>query len=300
MMPPIVSETDGRILREMFAHPDQWSETRKKIDVLGYSDLWLNKQFSDDELKTWLPMLEKWGIKLGLEVGAVKPWGQTGKEAFDRGTLLWDRFQRLGGKIGAITMDEPLYCCRYDIKKPDAYAVEQTADFIALVRQKYPDIAIEETEPYPSISVADHIAWIDALQARLKQMNVRGLDSYRVDVNWSNFTCEDLPGNCPMPGNWVGVKRIETACRERKIPFNLIYWASDEPNLQRMGLAGESTWYLDIMWQGDAYALVGGAPDTYCIESWINVPLAAVPETEQWTFSRSVLDFCNRFIKREK
>jgi len=300
MMPPSPNASDGRVLRELFTHPDQWKETRSKIDVLGYADWVMNKQFTDAELKAWLPMLNTWGLKLGLEVGALKPWGQTGKEAFEKSIRYWDRIQSLGGKIYMISMDEPLKTCRFVFKKPDSYAVEQTAQYIALVRQRYPNMLIEDTETYPSISPDDHIAWIDALQSRLKQMGVHGLDSYRIDCNWVAFTVSGALNYRPTSGNWAGVKKIEDGCRARNIPFDLTYWASDEPALQKMGLADDSTWYIDIMAQGNAYALVGGTPDKYCIESWIGVPLDAIPETDQWTFTRSVLDFCNRFVKTKK
>jgi len=287
-------------LREMFTHPDEWSEARKKADVLGYADWVMNQQFTDSELRAWLPMVHKWGLKFGLEVGAIKPWGQTAMAAFKQGSRYWDRFQSLGGKIDAITMDEPLCYCRFENKKfSDAYALEQTAQYIALVRHKYPDMTIEETEPYPSIPVADHITWIDALQARLKQLNVRGMDSYRLDVNWANFVTEGMRGNGKAPGNWVGVTQIEKACRARKIPFDLIYWGSVQPALEHKGQVADWPWYVEIMSEGEAYKLVGGKPDIYCIESWTHRPLA-VPESDQWSFSRSVIDFCDRFVKEKK
>ncbi len=52
------------------------------------------------------------------------------------------------------------------------------------------------------------------------------------------------------------------------------------------------------MRQGNDYAFVGGAPDQYVIESWIGAPSRSVPETEEWTFTRSVRDFCTHFLRR--
>lgn len=101
---------DGENLRALFSHPEQWTETRSRIQVLQYADHRLDKQFTDEELGAWLPMIEKWGLKLALEVGAVKPWGQTGQETFDIQRQKWDRFQRIGGKIYAIArMEYPSY-----------------------------------------------------------------------------------------------------------------------------------------------------------------------------------------------
>jgi hypothetical protein len=276
--------------------PDQWVETRSLVHVLGYADHQLDRQFKDEELRVWLPMIERWGLKLGLEVGAVKPWGTTGQKTFEVERKMWDRFQLLGARIYALAMDEPLCCVRRDLKKPDAYAVEETARFIALVRQHYPEVRVGDIEPYPFLQFNDLISWIDALQARLKQMDMRGLDFFRLDVDWCHFTI----GDRIYKGNWPEVKKLETACRQRKLPFSLIYWAADYGKLASLKLADDASWYIGIMRQGNDYAFVGGAPDQYVIESWVGAPSVAAPETEEWTFTRSVRDFSKRFVKERR
>jgi hypothetical protein len=282
---------DGRCFRELFEKPDEWKETRASIDVLCYTDLHFNKQFTDQQLSAWLPMLRQWGTKLGLEVGAVKPWGQTSQKTFGVEKPMWDRIQRLGGNIYAIAMDEPLLCVRRDLKKDDQYAVQETAAYIALVRQNFPKIRIGDIETYPSIPLDDHYKWIEALQSKLAEMNVRGLDFYRLDVNWAEFTVFDR-------GNWPEVRKLERFCRQKKIGFSLIYWASGYPGLEKKGLADDSTWYVSLMQQGYNYALVDGHPDQYVIQSWLDhAPARCVPEIEQFTFTRSVLDFSQRFAK---
>ncbi len=290
-MPP--GEPNARCLRELFTQPEQWAETRSLVTVLGCTANQLTKNFTDDELRVWLPQIEKWGIKLGLEVGAVKEWGTTGQKVFDVQRREWDRLQSLGGKITAIAMDEPLCCVRKSLKKDDAYAVEETANFIALVRKNYPDIRIGDIEPYPFFQREELVSFIDALEAKLKQMGVRGLDFFRLDVDWNHFT----NGNRLYPGNWPDVKKLELACRQRKLPFSLIYWAADYGRMKQLNLADDSTWYVGVMRQGYDYTTVGGAPDEYVIESWVGAPSKAVPETTDWTFARSVHDFCQRFVK---
>ena len=262
----------------------------------GYADHLLNKQFTEAELRAWLPLLERWHLKLGLEVGAVKPWAVTGRKAFEAQRPMWDRFRSLGGSIYALAMDEPLCCARADLKKPTEYAVQETIEFMASARKAYPGIRLGDIEPYPSTSLADLTAWIDAVQAGLKQRNVRGLDFFRVDVDWCHFTI----GNRLYPGNWPEVKKLEEACRQRQIAFSLIYWAADYPQLERLKLADDATWYVSIMRQGNDYAFVGGSPDQYVIESWVGAPSRAVPETEEWTFTRSVRDFCARFVREKR
>ena len=279
---------NGKALRDMFEHPDSWSRTRQLADVLLYADHNF-KQFSDDDLRRWFALMHGWNLRLGLEVGAVKEWGLTGDDTFRKETPGWDRLQRLGGRIFAIAMDEPLLCARKKIHKSDEYAVEETAKFIALVRERYPDILIGDIETYPSIPPADHSWWIENLSRRLRERKVRGLDFYRLDVNWINFTVQQT-------GSWKEVKQIEQYCRGRRIPFSLIYWPSDLPVMRRLGMAGDSTWYVSIMRQAQDYAAIGGSPDEYVIESWVGAPSQSVPETADWTFTRSVRDFVERFV----
>jgi len=80
MMPP--ADQGGHCFRELFAHPDLWEKTRSRVNVIGYADHHLNRQFTDGELRTWMGMLNKWDICFALEVGAVKPWGVTGEATF--------------------------------------------------------------------------------------------------------------------------------------------------------------------------------------------------------------------------
>jgi len=291
MMPP--SSENGREFRELFeSDPDSWKRTRARIDGLGYADHWLDSQFTDSELKSWLPQVGKWGLKLCLEVGAIKPWGPTGEKTFDIEHKMWDRFQSDGGKIDTLAMDEPLTACRNELHKPFEYAVEETARFMALVRGKYPDFKIGDIEPYPYFQADELMAFFDALQNKLESMHVRGMDFVRLDVDWMHFTAGDPIGQA----GWNGVRTIELECRKRHIPFSLIYWAADYPSLRKSNLATDETWETSILGQGQAFKSTGATPDAFVIESWLDTPSTALPETSKGTFTKSVLDFCNRFL----
>lgn len=287
MHPPAFQ--DGLCFRELFEHPDQWEKTRGMIDVLEYADHRMDKQFSDAELMSWFAMMKQWNLKLALETGAVKPWGTTGAKTFGIEKKKWDRYRQLGGELYALAMDEPLCACRKEIHQSDEYGVEETAKFIALVREYDPKILVGEIEAYPFITLADHIKWIEALQKKLAEMNVRGIDFYRLDVNWVEFTVFDR-------GNWQEVRKLELYCRQHKVPFSLIYWASGEPGMRKRGIADDSTWYVSLMQQGYDYVFVDGHPDQMVIESWIESPHHSTPESDQWTFTRSVQDFTQRFV----
>ncbi|HSU69791.1 MAG TPA: hypothetical protein VLJ39_23100 [Tepidisphaeraceae bacterium] len=281
---------NGRCFRELFEKADQWKDTRGMIDVLLTTDLHLDKQFTDAELSAWFPKMREWNLKLGLEVGAVKPWGQTGAKTFGIEKPMWDRIQRLGAPIYAIAMDEPLLCVRRDLKKDDDYAVAETAEYIALVRKNFPSVRVGDIEPFPSVPLEDHVKWIDAVEKKLAEKGVRGLDFYRLDVNYAEFIVFDR-------GTWPQVRKIEQHCRRNKIAFSLIYWASGYPALEKKGLADDSTWYVSVMEQGNNYALIDGHPDEYVIQSWLkDAPARCVPDNEEFTFTRSVHDFVTKFV----
>jgi hypothetical protein len=288
MGPP--GSDNGRALRELFEHPDEWKETRSLVDVLFYTDLQFQKQFTDEELAKWLPMLAQWNLKLGLETGVVKEWSLSGEKTFNIERKIWDRLQRLGGKIHAIAMDEPLCAVREHVHQPDELALQETANYIALVRQNFPDMQVGDIETYPSLSIDEHVKWIDALNALLAEKKVRGLDFYRLDVNWIVF---DVQGR----GSWKEVRKLEVECRKRKLPFSLIYWPSGYPPLEKRGLASDMAWYIPLMNQGYLYATVDGHPDQYVIESWVGAPAHIVPETLDYSFTKTVRDFVRTFVQ---
>ena len=150
---------------------------------------------------------------------------------------------------------------------------------------------IGDVEAYPFTPLPDLIRWIESLEKRLAQLHVKGLDFFRLDVDWVCFTIRNQ-------GSWREVRKLEQYCRDRKIAFSLIYWASDYPDASRRGLADDATWYVSMTQQGYDYAAVDGSPEQYVIESWLEAPSRCLPETGEFTFTRSVRDFSRKFVKR--
>ena len=233
MSPP--GQDKGKAFRELFERPDDWKDTRALVDVLFSSDLSYKRNgFSDEELARWFAQARDWKLRLAMEVGAIKGWGRTGAECFAKEQDNWQRLQKLGANFYAIAMDEPLVCTREQIHESDEYAVEETANYVALVRKNYPDMLVGDIEAYPSSSVEEHEHWIEALNKRLAEKGMRGLDFYRLDVDWLRFTAQEK-------GSWKDLRQLERWCRQKKLPFQLIYWASGYPSLARRGLADDST-----------------------------------------------------------
>lgn len=282
----------GKAFRELFERPEDWKDTRAMVDVLFCTDLSFPRDgFTDAELTKWFAQAKEWNLKFAMEVGAIKEWGKKGAECFAKEEKNWERLQKLGANIYAVAMDEPLVCTREHIHESDEYAVEETANYIAEVRKHYPAMLVGDIEAYPSTSVEEHEHWIETLNKRLADKGVRDLDFYRLDVDWLRFEAQGK-------GSWKDLRRLEIWCKQHKLPFHLIYWASGYPAASHRGLADDSTWYTAIMQQGYDYALIDGKPDAYVIESWIDAPSQCLPDSAEWTFTRSVRDFARKFVKR--
>ena len=80
--------------------------------------------------------------------------------------------------------------------------------------------------------------------------------------------------------------------------FSLIYWAADWPKYKNNPSAAKAAWYNSIMYQGKAYQAVGGAPDQFVIQSWIDAPPDCLPDSSKYSFTGSVRAFCQTYVTR--
>lgn len=288
---------DGRAIRELAANPEQWKHTRSRIGNLLYADHVLNRQFkNDEELTELLGKFRGMNLPFQLEVGAVKPWGRTGQDCFEKQKPMWERFLRCGARIDGIAMDEPLNCCDTHLKMDNAleYAAEETATFIALVRKHYPDWTVGDIEGFPALTADQLIRWVDVLEKKLREKDTRNIDFFRIDVDGMHFV-----QNTGL-GSWHDLKRIENHCRSKKIPVSIVYWAANYPAMQRKGLADDVTWYVGTMQMAFDYAAVGGSPDQIVVQSWVEGPKRFLPENEPFTFLHSARDISARFFPERR
>src|ERR1700759_5054471 len=167
-LPKLVISPSGAGIRELVEHPDDWARARQLTGAILYADHNLTR-WGDATLHQWFAMMRSWNISLELEVGAIKEWGPTAERTFQVQEPIWDRALRLGADLRTIAMDEPLAAARGLGHQTDGYAVEQTARFVALVRQHYPTMRIGDIEPYPGVSLAEHASWVRLLDARLQE-----------------------------------------------------------------------------------------------------------------------------------
>ena len=291
----------GDTLKDLTTRLDEWPQTRALVDIIGFADHVLNRLYSDEELSQSFAVLNRIGLPLAMEVGAVKEWAIDGEAAFFAQKPMWDRFIRLGATIAGIVMDEPLVAVmnatRFTFLETERerfdFAVEETVTFMRLVREHYPRWFIADIEVYPHFDADLNIQWVDALESRLIDEGIRGQDFYRMDVDWNSIP---RINTADWEHGWREVKRIEDHCRSLGLPFSMIYWAADAGASARIRMT-PSRWLEGIMRMGEAYETAGGRPDQFDIQTWIaEFPPVALPETEEFTFTHSVLEFNQRFI----
>jgi len=277
----------GELADQLLEHPESWKETRSVIRGMGFADHVLNRNLTDPQLKALFAFLRQEQIELDLEVGAVKPWGVTGEDTFRKERKMWDRFIADGAEIHGIAMDEPVTATLNALHKPLSYAVEETARFVALVRENYPRFVVGDIEGHPWSDKERLLTFWDGLNARLEERGIRRIDYVRLDVDWMHFVHHTAQGRL----GWQGVREIEIECHKRHLPFSLIYWAANYGELNRAHQLSDLTWDRAILEQARWYSAIHGSPDQYVIENWVPIPADNLPETKPGTFMQSVLDF---------
>ena len=316
-------------LIEMFNNLDKWSETLSLIDAIGTSSFHFLDYYTDNEMQTLFASMRKLGIKLTVENGALKEGGgpenpqqSTGEKSFNAQVNTWRRIKNNGGEIATMAFDEPLLAVlrnpwmagyskstKASAKNVDAlyrYAAKETAMFMKLVRAEIPgvlmgDIGVRSPiEPYPyNMGSAELIKWIDILNEECAKINTPRMDFFRIDPNWAWF---DIHSGDPAK-EWRDTKVVEDYCKSIGMPFSIIYWSSDI-YFRPGGPEADANWYDGVMHQGEDYFAVGGKPDNYHVETWLKsddwttwYPIGVVPENANKSFTQSVLDLYNKYIR---
>ena len=263
-------------LVRMFDSPDEWPRARAR---LGVFQLYAQQVGADDpsECASCGPnlfpalvragafqKLQRWGVDLSLELGAVKHHTCKGADAAAYADHLAGRVEAAGGKVRFVAMDEPYV--GGEMKAPNGqtcgYSRDQSADevarFAARLGTLRPGIRVGDIEPYPYYRPAQLEEWIDALRARGVTPAFFHLDVDRLHArNLKLDVARDLV-------------RMRDFCAARNIPFGVIFWGH-EGEFQRgtsQGLSAERAYYQQVMsWVGTVRAAIG-APDHAIFQSW--------------------------------
>jgi hypothetical protein len=269
--------TDGQVV-SMLAAPEAWPIGHRAVDAIIRADHFLAK-VADDVLRGWFDSLRTQGFGLELAVGAVKPWSTNGSNSFEIGARMWRRFAGLGAPLIGVAMDEPWLAGR-QLGLADSETAEQTAIFIARVREHFPDLLIGDIEPYPSLRLEEHRRWVQDLAASLARHGAGPLDFYRLDASRRGFA--------HFGGGWAEIVALEQGCRAQALPFSMIYWSADQQPAPTDGFPARETWSRAVLLQAIEYQAAGGVPDQVDVQSWTGKPETALPESDLASFTGSV------------
>ena len=151
---------------------------RRRVDVFEFSPDQLqggNTTNSFGELVTVdaFRKLKQWSIPTAIAVGAIKEWDCEAKKTSTRVVTYADEIAHHGGSVQYVVMDEPLFSglglnkpiCNLTIEE----AADRTVAFVHRIRAYFEAQgvgsapAFVDTEPYPSVRLDQHEAWVNAL-----------------------------------------------------------------------------------------------------------------------------------------
>ncbi|MBR4748977.1 MAG: hypothetical protein IK083_05340 [Abditibacteriota bacterium] len=304
----------GANLREMIADPEGWQESRKGVDTIGYWP-WLMERDQDAESqKRFFRCLKDWNKKLQFEVPIIKSFGwKEGKPPLDADEafafyMAQDRMFKKNGlvKVDSFCFDEPVYAARVVIPADIAggqppvpgfrmsddprvyidYACRETAKFMKLMKKEYPEARYMDIEPYPALSLEELKYSVDILNRECKRLRIKGPDALRIDVDWGSMEAGVLSGS------WAELGELAGYVRSRGMDFSLIYWAANQPS-------GDISmhWRNGVLHMLDCTEKAGLKPDEYVLESWIQMPNAFGPETDQTAYAGCLRDWL-KLIKK--
>lgn len=293
LFPPTASADpdlgDVRLLRDLFASPEQWKSARAKLHVLGLAD-WQLARLTDMELRDWLGKIQTWNLKLALETDFLSASAADARSALPLIERVVTRLQKLGGRLDYLVLDGTLGNAQHCLRKDQDFAVEECTALLAALHRQYPGLKVGDCEAYPEAGL-DPAAWTRAVQARAHDKQTPGLDFQQLYVDGYAFLFCAERADC----SWPKVKQIEEAVRAAQVPFGLRYVPANVAHLAGKYDPNGLAWYIGLMRAGYAYFYVHGKPDQFVVACRDSAPARAVPETEDGTLTKALDDFCATF-----
>jgi len=263
---------------DLFKDSSPWAEARGRVSVFKIAVHTLN-QLPDDDLANMLSYLNKAHIAFAVEYGML-----TASDACGRGvegfkpenmpTHIANRVKKLGGRIGYIAMDEPLFfghyfngnhACHWSI---DAIA-RNAAPNVRQFREIFPDVMIGDIEPVNSIKDGDWIDsvrdWIDAY----KKETGAPLAFFHDDMVWHESVA-------------ARTRMLIPVLRSHGIKFGVIFNS-------RGDVHSDQEW-LDSARRNIEEYRAGSLepPDQIVIQSWKPYPTHVLPESDPFTLTHLV------------
>jgi hypothetical protein len=260
-------------LRDTCLNPTSWPTGWARMELFS-NGLGFFGQLATNERVQCFNNLHADGKMLAFGVAALKEWCTTAQACWDAqsGEIL--QYYNEGAPLEYLILDEPLSAL---FDHTDTYTVDQTAEFVRLARQTYPNIKIILQEAYPHQPATTLMNFFRDVNTQTTTLTGWGIQYAELDHDWND-----------PHGTLIDLINIQDSVRGNGMYFSSIYWNAD-PN---------RSWYDGLMHQGQMYldwSRYGLNPDMSAVDNWTSSPSTTLPETTNGTFTRSVRDFVNTY-----
>ena len=251
---------------------DRWPTLYVRTTYLGAVSWQLRPdRATDASLARCFAAMNARNLQLSLEVGITSVVA-TGLEAYQIGWLEWQRYLDLGAPLGALFIDEPLTNGGRIQGLAYAGIVNETANWIALVRRnpRLARVRLNLIEAYPHISAATIVAFLNDVNNAAASRGVAGLDGLQIDHAWD--------GVAAWSGDDLG--SMAAAAHNRRMDFSIIFYAA----MPFQDPTNDCDFRARLFQQWDAYKrsgldYYGFHPDIFTVQSWDQLPSVTVPES---------------------
>ncbi len=258
----------------LFTQDAPWTNAASHIQVFQLPGEWVASVASDVELRQVVADLNRRGLALAVETGALTPGptcgqGLEGFDGIDTGRKIAARIQKAGGVINLLVLDKPYYfgslyagsqACKWEASK----IASDIAQFVQAVGIASPGMVTGDTEALTGLAYEkDYQAWLDTY----RQVNGVNLGFLHLEVDWSRPTWPD------------SVKAVQSYGQQVGVPVGIIY-------------SGDAVDQSDAAWLTNAgerirkYELDSGVqPAQVIFQSRNDKPDFLLPETRPGTFT---------------
>ena len=215
--------------------------------------------------------LSAWGVRIGIEVGAIKPWGCTASATVPLALEAVRRVESRRAVVTELALDEPLLgaeSCQLSLEE----AAVHTAEFARNARRGRPHLRVGQIEPYPYFSAPLLLSWVSALRRNGYTPAFFHLD---VDRAHAGRIGADVASDLAL---------LRSSLEGQGIPFGVIFWSEN----------GESdeAYFVDVMGWVETVRIAIGEPSHSVFQSWavspegrLDIP-ANLPSTSDYSHTR--------------
>lgn len=262
---------------KLFAEDAPWTNAAHHVDVFKLLGDWVIDYATDVELRQAVADLNRRGIAIAFEAGALIPTEACGMgvEGFDgpgQGVQIALRIKAAGGTVRYVSLDEPfafgsIYSGPNACHWPAEKVSQEVADYIRGIKSIFPNVIVGETEPlWADVSVDTYKHWLQTYRA----VTGSQLSFFHFD---NDFTRPD----------WAdAAKELENFSHDLGISFGIIYLGNydDTSDGEWVGHGEERMVTYEIQ--------TGGRPDHVIFQSWEDHPDYLLPESDPTTFTHLI------------